>query len=274
MGIRNLNKYLYDNCSKSSIRKLNIEDMRYKTIVIDTSIYIYKYLKEDKLEINFRRLIKLFIKFHVRPIFIFDGKSPEIKSNLRKERSKIKKDAEFEYNKLNAQQNASHEILMNLKKKFVRVKQEDIIMLKDMMKYYDIETIQSEWEADSICADYVRRGNAWACLSDDMDMLVYGCSKVIREFSLYTRCAQLYTLPLILNDLKVSLSAFRDIMVISGTDYNRVDESIVTLNQTLKLYDDYKYQKKNNETFYDWLFNNTNYIQNYDELIKVRKMFV
>lgn len=273
MGIRNLNKYLYENCSKSSIRKLNIEELRYKTIVIDTSIYIYKYLKEDKLEVNFKRLIKLFTKFQIRPIFIFDGKSPEIKSGLRKERSRNKKDAEQEYNKLK-NQNGTPEMLRDLKNKFIRVKQEDIIMLKEMMKYYDIETVQSEWEADYVCANYMRSGKAWACLSDDMDMLVYGCCRVIREFSLHTLCAQLYTLPLILNDLKLSLSTFRDIMVISGTDYSKIDSSVVTLNQTLVLYNDYKHDKCKNETFYDWLLMNTNYIQNYDELIKIRLLFV
>ena len=272
MGIRNLNKYLYDKCSKSSIRKLNIEDMRYKTVVIDTSIYIYKYLKEDKLEINFRRLIKTFLKYKIRPIFIFDGKSPDMKSDLRKERTQIKKHAECEYNKLK-KQNGTCEVLNNLKKQFVRVHHEDINMLKEMMKFYDIEFVQCEWEADSVCANYVRSGIAWACFSDDMDMLVYGCCRVIREFSLHTLCGQLYTMFLILNDLKVSLSTFRDIMVLSGTDYNRKDSSDVSLNQTLSLYNDYTFHKPNDETFYEWLVKNTNYIKNYDELIKIRMIF-
>lgn len=77
--------------------------MRCKTIVIDTSIYIYKYLKdgvENGLETSFTKLIETFIRYNIRPIFIFDGKSPNKKSNLRKERSQIKKQAENEYNRL------------------------------------------------------------------------------------------------------------------------------------------------------------------------------
>jgi XPG N-terminal domain len=74
MGIRSLNKYLYDNCSGTSIRKISIEDVRNRTIVVDTSIYIYKYLKDSALAENFEKLIKILIKNNIRPIFVFDGK--------------------------------------------------------------------------------------------------------------------------------------------------------------------------------------------------------
>lgn len=275
MGIRNLNRHLYENCSGSSIRKINIEDMRNKTIVIDTSIYIYKYLRNEKLEENFIKLIELFIKHHIRPIFVFDGKSPAMKSNLRKERSKSKKIAETEYNDIKDCSFESQKRRNELKQKFIRVKGDDIVMLKRMMKHYDIETVQCEWEADSICANYVKKGIAWGCLSDDMDMLVYGCCRVIREFSFHTCSAQLYTLPLILKDLNMSLSLFRDIMVISGTDYNSSNLSHVTLSNTLLLHEKFSQSSigKRDDCFYKWLLENTTYIKNYDELINIRKIF-
>ena len=33
-------------------------------------------------------------------------------------------------------------------------------------------------EADELCASMVINGFAWACLSEDMDMFVYGCTRV------------------------------------------------------------------------------------------------
>ena len=274
MGIRSLNKYLYDNCSRTSIRKISIESVRNRTIVIDTSIYIYKYLKDSALEENFDKLIQTFKKYQVRPIFVFDGKSPEQKSELRKERSQNKRDAESEYNSRMKDDKESQHKLNELRNKFIRVKPPDVIMLKKMMNRYNIEFIQAEWEADVICANYVKSGVAWACLSDDMDMLVYGCGRVIREFSIHSLSCQLYTLNTILRELKMSFNTFRDIMVISGTDYNIRNSTDVSLYRTLSLYNDYLHRKSyEDESFYTWLLKNTDYISDYDKLMKIHKMF-
>ena len=276
MGIRSLNKYLYDNCSRSSIRKISIEDVRNRTIVIDTSIYIYKYLKDSALEENFDKLIQIFIKYQIRPIFVFDGKSPEQKSELRKERSQRKRDAESEYDSRVKDDNQSQQKMKELRNKFIRVTPTDVIMLKNMMTQYNIEFIQAEWEADSICANLVKSGVAWACLSDDMDMLVYGCGRVIREFSIHSLSGQLYTLNMILKELKMSFTAFRDIMVISGTDYNITNSTDVSLYRTLSLYNDYLHRKSYDyeyDSFYMWLLKNTDYIKDYDELMKIHKVF-
>ncbi len=276
MGIRSLNKYLYDNCSRASIRKISIEDVRKRTIVIDTSIYIYKYLKDCALEENFEKLIQVFIKYQIRPIFVFDGKSPEQKSELRKERSQNKRDAENEYNDRIKQDNKSQYKLKELRSKFIRVTPSDVLMLKKMMYRYNVEFIQAEWEADAVCANHVKSGVAWACLSDDMDMLVYGCGRVIREFSIHSLSGQLYTLNTILRELKMSFSAFRDIMVISGTDYNITNSTDVSLYRTLSLYNDYLHRRSYGyeyDSFYKWLLKNTDYITDYDELMKIHKVF-
>lgn len=274
MGIRSLNKYLYDNCSRSSIRRISIEDIRNRTIVIDTSIYIYKYLKDSALKENFEKLIQVFIKCQVRPIFVFDGKSPEQKSELRKERSQRKRDAESEYDSRVKDDNQSQQKMKELRNKFIRVTPTDVLMLKNMMTQYNIEFIQAEWEADSICANLVKSGVAWACLSDDMDMLVYGCGRVIREFSIHSLSGQLYTLNMILKELKLSFTAFRDIMVISGTDYNITISTDVSLYRTLSLYNDYLHRKSYEyDSFYMWLLKNTDYITDYDELMKIHKVF-
>ena len=276
MGIRSLNKYLYDNCSRSSIRKISIEDVRNRTIVVDTSIYIYKYLKDSALAENFEKLIKIFIKNNIRPIFVFDGKSPEQKSELRKERSQKKRDAESEYNSRVKDVNQSQHKLNELRNKFIRVTPTDVLMLKKMMNQYSIEFIQAEWEADAVCANYVKSGVAWACLSDDMDMLVYGCGRVIREFSIHNLSCQLYTLNSILKELKMSFTVFRDIMVISGTDYNISNSTDVSLYKTLSLYNDYLHKKSYGyeyDSFYIWLLKNTDYITDYDELMKIHKVF-
>ena len=48
MGIPKLNQYLRDNCKKG-IESKSLNSLRGKPIVIDASIYLYRYLSENAL---------------------------------------------------------------------------------------------------------------------------------------------------------------------------------------------------------------------------------
>ena len=48
MGIRYLNKYLVEHCQEC-IEKKHLKDLYGKTIVVDISIYLYKYLMSYNL---------------------------------------------------------------------------------------------------------------------------------------------------------------------------------------------------------------------------------
>ena len=48
MGIKYLNKYLQTNCS-NSITQISLCELKGKKIVIDTSIYLYRFLGENAL---------------------------------------------------------------------------------------------------------------------------------------------------------------------------------------------------------------------------------
>lgn len=123
----------------------------------------------------------------------------------------------------------------------------------------------------------VKTGIAWACLSDDMDMFVYGCTRVLRHVSLLKHTVILYDMDIILKDLKMSIADFRQITVISGTDYNINQET--SLLETMKWYAQYKKEVSDycNEEceplFYKWLQKFTKYIRNYEDLIGVHDMF-
>jgi hypothetical protein len=151
------------------------------------------------------------------------------------------------------------------------------------MKDNNVQYIEAIGESDELCVHYVKTKKAWGCLSDDMDMFVYGCNRVLREFSLHNNTVFMYSLSEILYDLKMTAKSFRDILVLSGTDYNiNNSDANICLHETLKWYKWYKqysvkhrsqYQIKTPDSFYDWLRINTKYIRNYDELLKIHKMF-
>ena len=74
MGIKYLNKFLLTNCSRKSIKNTSLNNFYGKTIVVDTFIYLYKYMADGSLQKNIENLILTFQKYNITPIFIFDGK--------------------------------------------------------------------------------------------------------------------------------------------------------------------------------------------------------
>jgi flap endonuclease-1 len=262
--------------------KVSIRSFAGKTIVVDTSIYMYKFTAQSALIENMYLMISIFLQFDITPIFIFEGKPPVEKRKLLNERSKLKKDAEAKYNFLkneldqvgsNDENRREIELEMeSLKKKFIRIKQSDIARVKLLMDAYGVPYHEAEGESDLLCASLVKSGKAWACLSDDMDMFVYGCNRVLRHFSLLQHTVILYDTDAILNDLNMTLSEFRKIMVLSGTDYNIGRSN--TLNETMKQFANYKNDTNNGgRSFYEWLNTNTNFISNYEELLNIHDMF-
>ena len=85
MGIKHLNKYLQSNCKKS-IRQISLHELRDRKIVIDTSIYLYRFLGENALLENFYLMISIFREYNIIPLFVFDGKPPKEKYEFLKKR--------------------------------------------------------------------------------------------------------------------------------------------------------------------------------------------
>ena len=94
-----LNKFLQSKC-KNSISSIPLSSLAGKKIVVDISIYMYKYLGEDALLENLYLMISIFRENKITPIFIFDGKPPVEKKELLIKRRQDKEEAEEEYNNL------------------------------------------------------------------------------------------------------------------------------------------------------------------------------
>lgn len=284
MGIKVLNQYLLHNCSYKSIHQLGIDRMRNKVIVVDVSIYLYKYIGDDTLEASLTKLISIFLKYSITLIFIFDGKPPIEKQDVIQRRKLDKQIAEKKYNdtkniliceeSVDIKRVMEKELLI-LRKQFIRITRSHIQTAKNIMASFNVSYIDAPGEADTMCAYMVHSGIAWGCLSDDMDMLVYGCNFVLRNINLSRETVVIYDLVEILKDIHVTMTMFKEILVISGTDYSTNNKT--SLPKTLKFFQKYSIQRHVDKTtelsFYDWLDTNTKYIDNRDRLTKTYNMF-
>ena len=284
MGIKYLNKFLLEKCKKSSIRKIHFSELSGKTIVVDTSIYLYKFAAEDALLENFYLLISLFRKYNITPVFIFDGRPPIEKRQLLIQRRIEKREAEEKYAELQKKMESIgilDDLLLKeldyLKKQSTMITYDNIQDVKDLMTAYGVNYICAEGEADTLCVQ-IAKTNAWGCMSDDMDMFVYGCPRVFRNLNMVNHTLLYYDTQSILKDLNLNLDAFREIAVLSGTDYSTMKSSptiTVSLQATYNYYTKYK-KSGSSQPFYEWLVQHTNYIDKMDcdNLYKIIKMFM
>ena len=282
MGIRNLNQYLRNNCEQS-IRCINIADLSGKRIAVDISIYLYKYETDNLLLENMYVMLSIFRHYNIIPIFIFDGKPPLEKKALLIKRKEDREEAIEEYNRLqnqlkNSEDSFKQDILSSieqLKKQIVQINKDKIDKVKKLIRAYGATYFDAPGEADVVCALLVIKKKVWACLSEDMDLFVYGCTRVLRYFSLIGHTAVLYYMKGILEELNMTQKEFKEICVLSGTDYNinaDGNNDKVNFNMTLKYFRKYQDIKSNLE-FYDWLNENTDYISDTDLLQKINNMF-
>jgi flap endonuclease-1 len=294
MGIRYLNKYFREECKNThAIKIISMKQLSGKKIAIDISIYIYKFISEDVLIENIYLMLSIFRHYNIIPIFVFDGKPPTEKKELLQQRLREKKDAEREFNILkknleydsNMDEDEKHEIINKmdiLKKKIIYVSKNQIDDVKSLITNYGMTYCDAPNEADELCALFAIKGIVWACLSEDMDMFLYGCPRVLRYLSLMNHTFVLYDTKLILNRLQINQNELREICVISGTDYNLNNLNQCDLFTTLKYFKKYKKSINTEETnttvkktFYNWLIENTNYIDSNenDSFASIYSMF-
>jgi 5'-3' exonuclease len=229
-------------------------------------------------------LLAIFRKYNIIPIFVFDGKSPNEKKQLIQQRFECKIEAENQYNIM--KQKLLHiddddekqdvmETMNKLKKKMVYINKEKIDKVKDLIRFYGASYYDAPNEADEMCALLVIQKKVWACLSEDMDMFVYGCPRVLRYFSLLNHTVVLYSYKGILQELNIPSNNFKEICIISGTDYNintNTDDDY-NIFHLFKYFEIYRKNINQSSSFYHWLKEDINLDLDIELLYKIQNMF-
>ena len=314
MGIKHLNQFVSRECP-GAIKTIPLTDLAGKVVVVDASIYLYRFAADEALLENMYSMVRMFQLSGIVPIFIFDGKPPDEKRSLLNKRQRLKRIAEMHYNevKMNLELTSSSQTqlqtldnvhrLKMLKRRFVRLYDADFERVKTLLQALGVAYIVAPGEADAMCAQMVLKRKAHACASDDSDMFVYGCPRVLRHLNLLDQTIVMYDMSKILDLLGITMNEFRQICVVSGTDYTCCNNSnnnrnnclscIITpkpfnlyLKLTLKLFKQFKKCSQEAEEtgsivapdFYTWLHHNCETIHprlkfEYDAITATHDMF-
>ena len=227
MGIKCLLKFI--NETPDLIQQVDNSKYKFKRIAIDISILIYKIIisvrnsgadyTNQQGEITshilglFNKTIEL-LKLGIIPVYVFDGKPPNIKNKLLENRKQIRKKA---LEKL--QFATTEEDKIKYLKRSSSISKEQWTQCKELLELMGIPYINAPEEADSQCAYLAKVGLVYGVLTEDMDILTFGSTKIIRNLTSHKIPTTEIDLNNLLQHLDLNQEEFIDFCILLGCDY-------------------------------------------------------
>jgi 5'-3' exonuclease len=263
MGIKYLNNICKKYC-KDSYTNINLHELKYKTIVIDTNVYMYQFKKTNTLEVDFEIMCQKLIKYNITPMFIFDGNVPKDKLDFVEKRKHIRKTAESKLQILSTKtlSNKNKHKIKHYENQTIKLNRTDFLIVKNLFHKYKLSYITAINEADELCA-LMNKLHNYPVMSEDMDLFVYGTTTIIKNPNFYKETIDFYNTKSIINTLNIlSINHFQSICILAGTDYYSNNNFNIYI--AICLYIMYIETNKNfNYSLIDWCLSNN--IISYDE---------
>lgn len=227
MGIKDLHKLIKND---NLIKIKDCREYKYRIVAVDISLVLHKIIISIRNSGNdlinsegevvshitglFNKTVNL-LEYLIIPIYVFDGKAPELKRdtiNLRKEakRKALDKLAKVE---------SSEERIKYLKRSvFITKKQIDDC--KTLLTLMGLPYVEAPEEADSQCAYLAHKGLVDAVSTEDMDILTFGSPKIVRNLpSRHESNISEIDLIQVLTKFKLTFEQFQDLCILLGCDY-------------------------------------------------------
>jgi len=232
---------------EKAIRYINdLRELSGKVIAIDAYNALYQFLSAIRQQDGtplmdsrgrvtshlsglFYRTINL-VEAGIKPVYVFDGKPPELKSAEIDRRSIAKQKAEERLRI--ARERGDEEEMRKYAQATSRLTSEMVEASKKLLEYMGIPWVQAPSEGEAQAAYMVIKGVAWASASQDYDSLLFGSPRLIRNLTISGRRKmpgkdvyvelkpELLDLNTVLKSLEISREQLIDIAILIGTDYN------------------------------------------------------
>jgi hypothetical protein len=277
-----LKRYIQSNCN-SGVRQVPLSELRGSKIAVDVSIYMYRYKINTELMEGMYSMIHALQKNGLSPVFVFDGKPKPNKDAEISKRRQQKNEAWEQYKTedqkdtttMSGRERYDHQsTLKELRSRCVRIVPDDTSRVKLLIEHMGSTWLDAPHEADELCAKLVKTRQVYAVLSEDMDMFVYGCAHILRYLSIVHETVLVYDLKVVLKELAMSHDEFKQVCVISGTDYyNPSRRTIFFFMDLFRRYQRCKRQGKSSD-FYEWIMEkHSQIITSHTELLQTYFMF-
>lgn len=234
MGIQGLSKLIADY-APSAVREGEISSYFGRKVAIDASMSIYQFLiavrQEGSTLVNadgettshlmgtFYRTIRL-IENGLKPVYVFDGKPPEMKSGELSKRQERREEAQKQLEK--AEDAGDMANVDKFSRRLVKVTKQHNEDCKQLLRLMGVPCIDAPCEAEAQCAALVAAGKVFATATEDMDGLTFGSSILLRHLT-FSEARKMpikeFNLEKVLLGLNMDQDKFIDLCILLGCDY-------------------------------------------------------
>nr|AFK11650.1 Flap endonuclease 1-B [Callorhinchus milii] len=234
MGIQGLAKLIAD-IAPGAIREQELKNYFGRKIAIDASMSIYQFLiavRHDGQVLQtesgettshlmgmFYRTIRM-VESGIKPVYVFDGKPPDMKSGELAKRNERRSEAEKQL--AQAQEAGDSENVERFNKRLVKVTKQHNEECKTLLTLMGIPYLEAPCEAEASCAALVKSGKVYGTATEDMDGLAFGTTILLRRMT----ASEAKKLPIqefhlnkILQETGLSQEEFIDLCILLGCDY-------------------------------------------------------
>lgn len=247
MGIKNLLKFL--NHFPDLVVETDINEYTGKKIAIDISILLYQVVisvrntgtdltnKQGDITSHilglFNKTYKLLSK-GIIPVYVFDGKPPELKRKVLDMRKSIRRKAEQKMAIASTEEDK-----IKYFKRSVVITRKQLDECRELLTLMGVPYIDAPEEADSQCAWLAKQGLVDAVLTEDMDILTFGSPCIIRNLTSFKKKPIEIRLDKIKTKFNWTQDEFIKFCILLGCDYcdHIVDSNCFEIFDTFQKYD-------------------------------------
>lgn len=160
------------------------------------------------------------INHGIKPVYVFDGKPPDMKSGELEKRSERRAEAEKALTE--AKEKGDEKEVDKFERRLVKVTKQQNDEAKRLLGLMGVPFVEAPCEAEAQCAQLVKAGKVFGTVTEDMDALTFGSTILLRHM-LAPESKKLpvkeFHLPRILEEMKLSEEEFIDLCILLGCDY-------------------------------------------------------
>lgn len=214
MGISALRKIL-------APAPLDVAELKGKTLAVDADNLIWSFVtalagtgelpkgpdgRSNAHLIGLLNRLTLYAKWGARSVWVFDGVQPLLKEATLIERGERIEAARVAGDNYQAT---------------VAVGEDDLDECRSLLTALGVPWIVAPGESDAQCAQLVQSGKAWAAVTQDWDIALFGAPRALRNLTLSTtRTPELLDLEASLAAAGLTREKLVDAAILIGTDYN------------------------------------------------------
>lgn len=167
----------------------------------------------------FYRTIRL-LEHGIKPLYVFDGKPPDLKSGELAKRAGRREEAQKALDK--ATEDGNEADMEKFQRRLVKVTKEHAEEVKELLKLMGVPFVEAPCEAEAQCAALVKTGKVYATATEDMDALTFGSNVLLRHLTF----SEARKMPVkefhynkVLEGFGLTSKEFIDLCILLGCDY-------------------------------------------------------